>query len=139
MTDSTEPVAKGASAALPSSEEPLMDDSTERKGKSGAHKQRTLYRGMKASAVYRKAAKIVSAEQIAACFAILKAGGNTTLWSDVAVRKFGDLFRPDHCVRLAWGWQWATDGAPPDDRARDATGCRVLALLLMSEIAKDEP
>src|SRR5690606_37360381 len=91
---------------------------------------------MKPSQVYRKAAELVASRKSdPSCLAIDEVCGkrfNRKLTRHA--KKYARLFAPlpDKEWRYTtWGHEW-------DDRPLIVRRCRVLALLLMSEIAKDE-
>jgi hypothetical protein len=85
-----------------------------------------------ASAIYRQAAELIDSGHMAfSCCAISQAecGEDERIYdSECAERRaYTSLFSPDD-ANDAWGLGWG----------RKSKICRVLALLLMSEIAKDE-
>jgi hypothetical protein len=92
-----------------------------------------------ASAIYRKAAEMVAgSEDDASCLAIEEVCGRRaqTGWA-THTTEYREFFSPsDEAKHGVWGRRWADDGYEYGDPT--VRECRVLALLLMSEIAKDE-
>jgi hypothetical protein len=85
---------------------------------------------MKASAVYRKAAEIADSERVVGCYAIDLASGEG-YGIGPAYDSFEDYFKPENAYELGWGWFG-------DCMNPTLQNSRVLALLLMAEIARDE-
>lgn len=84
---------------------------------------------MKASTIYRKAAKLVfkksgAGDGFPSCCAVADYGPE-----ELAFR-YAKLFCPDDCPMMYWGDLWG------DDIERKQ--CRVLALCLMAAISEDE-
>jgi hypothetical protein len=84
---------------------------------------------MKASAVYRKAAETTDKNrQWWSCIEICLAQGFAYRYDDTLVKKYQAMFEPKGKEKYGW---WESS----DDFSFD---CRVLALLFMAEIARDE-
>lgn len=85
---------------------------------------------MKASEVYLKAAKLVAKENQFSCCTISAVSGFAWQGGDILREQYSALFAPSH------GYAWLEFEF--DDGSQEQHDWRVLALLFMHEIAKDE-
>lgn len=93
---------------------------------------------MKASEVYLKAAEAIDAVDTWSCHAIVRAAGKELPYGAAERKPYEDLFRPDDTTVSAWLEYIEVPTKPREWKAGEMHAWRVLALLFMHQIAKDE-